>query len=62
MTVPGGRRFTLAFIGILALAIAAAYANSLRIGFEFDDWHVLQKNPAIRRLPREAPAAVPIPR
>jgi tetratricopeptide (TPR) repeat protein len=33
-----------------ALVIAAVYANSLSIGYRFDDWHVLEKNPAIRSL------------
>ena len=35
---------------LLAVAIAAAYANSLHIPFHFDDWHVLQQNPHIRTL------------
>jgi tetratricopeptide (TPR) repeat protein len=42
----GGLRLFLVF----ALVIAAAYANSLSIGYRFDDWHVLEKNPAIRSL------------
>jgi tetratricopeptide (TPR) repeat protein len=35
---------------VLAGVIAAAYANSLTIGFQFDDWHVLEQNPFIRSL------------
>jgi tetratricopeptide (TPR) repeat protein len=35
---------------LLALAIGAAYANSLHIPFHFDDWHVLERNPHIRTL------------
>ncbi|MFI5395361.1 MAG: tetratricopeptide repeat protein [Candidatus Binatia bacterium] len=35
---------------VLAVVIAAAYANSLAIGFQFDDWHVLEQNPFIRSL------------
>ena len=34
----------------LALLIAAVYANSLDIGFHFDDEHALERNPAIRSL------------
>lgn len=30
--------------------IATIYANALDIGFYFDDWHVIQDNPHIRRL------------
>jgi protein O-mannosyl-transferase len=50
MSMPSGRRFTLAFVGVLAAAIAIAYSNSFNVGFQFDDWHTLQKNPAIRSL------------
>jgi Tfp pilus assembly protein PilF len=46
----GRHRTTIAVAGLLALAIAAAYANGLHIGFYFDDWHVLERNPAIRSL------------
>ena len=35
---------------LLGLAIALAYANGLAVGFHFDDWHVIQKNPHIRSL------------
>ena len=35
---------------LLAVVIAAAYANSLGIGFRFDDWHVVEDNPHIRSL------------
>jgi tetratricopeptide (TPR) repeat protein len=35
---------------LAALAIAVAYANGLHIGFQFDDWHVIQENPHIRSL------------
>src|SRR5262245_36734177 len=35
---------------LLAAAIACAYANSLGIGFHFDDWHVLEQNPHIRSV------------
>ncbi len=39
---------------VFALAIAGAYANSLHIGFYFDDWHAVAQNPHIRSL-REIP-------
>jgi Tfp pilus assembly protein PilF len=35
---------------VCAVVIAAAYANSLRIGFHFDDAHTLADNPHIRSL------------
>src|SRR5262249_18618423 len=35
---------------LLALVIALAYANSLTIGYHFDDWHALQQNPFVRSL------------
>lgn len=35
---------------VLAVAIAAAYANSLDVPFAFDDWHAIESNPAIRDL------------
>ena len=35
---------------LLGLLIAILYANGLRIGFHFDDWHVIQSNAAIRHL------------
>lgn len=35
---------------LLFVVIAAAYSNSLSIGFYFDDWHVLEQNPHIRSL------------
>ena len=35
---------------LLGLAIALAYANGLAVGFHFDDWHVIQKNPHVRSL------------
>jgi len=34
----------------LAFVIAAIYSNSFQIGFYFDDWHVIEDNPHIRRL------------
>ncbi len=37
-------------IALLGVVIAAAYCNSVSIGFQFDDWHVLEQNPAIRSL------------
>jgi tetratricopeptide (TPR) repeat protein len=45
-----GRAFTLSFLAVLAAAVGLAYGNSLRIGLEFDDWHTIQANPAIRSL------------
>ncbi|HYV57266.1 MAG TPA: tetratricopeptide repeat protein [Candidatus Nitrosopolaris sp.] len=35
---------------LLVLVIALAYANSLSIGYHFDDWHALQQNPFVRSL------------
>ena len=35
---------------VLGLAIAAAYANGLHLGFHFDDRHVVETNAAIRSL------------
>lgn len=35
---------------LLAVAIAAAYANGLSIPFHFDDWHVIEENPQVRSL------------
>src|SRR5579862_1585615 len=35
---------------LLAAVIACVYANSLGIGFHFDDWHVLEQNPHIRSV------------
>src|SRR5262249_6850175 len=35
---------------LAAVAIAAVYANGLHIGFQVDDWHVVQDNPHIRSL------------
>lgn len=43
------RRFALACAAALLL-FAAAYANSLRNGFHFDDAHVVQNNPFVRDL------------
>lgn len=39
---------------LLAIAVAAAYANSWSGGFHFDDWHTVEQNPFIRDL-RNAP-------
>ncbi|MHC5114391.1 MAG: tetratricopeptide repeat protein [Planctomycetota bacterium] len=36
-------------IGLVALVVAV-YANSVRAPFQFDDWHVISDNPAIRDL------------
>ena len=38
------------FPWLLAALIALAYANALRVPFQFDDWHVLKRNPSIRSL------------
>jgi len=46
----GSRSFTVAVFLLLAVAIGASYANSLGIGFLFDDSHGIEKNPAIRSL------------
>jgi tetratricopeptide (TPR) repeat protein len=35
---------------VLASVIAVAYANGVRLGFYFDDWHVIESNPHVRRL------------
>jgi tetratricopeptide (TPR) repeat protein len=35
---------------LLAAAVALTYANGLRLGFYFDDWHTIEQNPHIRRL------------
>src|SRR5205814_7551681 len=35
---------------LLAAVIAIVYANGLRIGFHFDDGHVIEKNPHIQSL------------
>ncbi len=35
---------------LLAAAVALGYANGLRLGFYFDDWHAIEQNPHIRRL------------
>lgn len=35
---------------VLAAAVALTYANGLRGGFHFDDWHVIERNTAIRSL------------
>ena len=49
---PGSRRASSTWLpaALLAVLIAGVYANSLGIGFQFDDWHVLERNPAIRTL------------
>lgn len=43
-----GRGWTVA--ALLAIAVAAAYANALHGPFVFDDWHTLERNPHIRSL------------
>jgi hypothetical protein len=35
--IPAGRKFTLLFVTLLGIRIAASYANSFGIGFYFDD-------------------------
>jgi tetratricopeptide (TPR) repeat protein len=35
---------------LLAVVILAVYWNSFASGFHFDDWHVIEQNPAIRTL------------
>ncbi|MEM7249917.1 MAG: tetratricopeptide repeat protein [Pseudomonadota bacterium] len=37
-------------VAILIAAVWLAYANSLTVPFEFDDWHVVTENPEIRSL------------
>lgn len=37
-------------MGVFALVITAAYANSLQGGFHLDDWYALVQNPHIRSL------------
>ena len=44
------RRSLLVAIGAAVLLFAAAYANSWRSSFHFDDSHVVETNPAIRSL------------
>lgn len=48
--VPVGRKFTLLFLSLLTLGIGVSYANSLGIGFYFDDKYGIANNPAIRSL------------
>ena len=33
-----------------AVVVGLTYANGLHGGFHFDDWHVIERNPAIRSL------------
>ena len=44
------RKFSLVFLGILAVAIALAYSNCFGVGFVFDDTYGLVQNPSIRSL------------
>src|SRR6266849_6050634 len=48
--VPQGHKFTLLFFALLGVGLAASYANSLGIGFYFDDTYGISSNPAIRSL------------
>jgi tetratricopeptide (TPR) repeat protein len=44
------KRFTWAFLAVLALGIGLAYGNSLGIGFYFDDAYGISNNVALRSL------------
>ncbi len=48
--LPAGRRFTAAFVALLALGIGLAYSGSLGVGFYFDDSYGITNNPAIKNL------------
>jgi tetratricopeptide (TPR) repeat protein len=45
-----GRLATFAGLAVLAAAVLAAYGNSFRVPFVFDDGQAIQDNPSIRRL------------
>jgi tetratricopeptide (TPR) repeat protein len=46
----GRSQTTLAVALLLAITVAAVYASGLRMGFHFDDSHVIENNLALRRL------------
>src|SRR5262249_25563946 len=48
--LPDGPTFTCLFLVVLALGIIGAYSGSFDIGFPFDDFQGIVKNPAIRSL------------
>src|SRR5262245_17027844 len=48
--LPDGPTFTCLFLVVLALGIIRAYSGSFDIGFPFDDFQGIVKNPAIRSL------------
>ena len=44
------RRTVATVTALVLLAVCAAYANSLHNDFEFDDFHTITDNPAVRSL------------